>query len=48
MHVVGVDALELCVNCSNVGSFDLIVQDIVSLFPDALEHDPHCLGEFRL
>ena len=48
MRFVGVYAPESCVHCSNVGSFGFIVQYIVSLFPDALEHDPHCLDEFHL
>ena len=48
MSFVGVDALESCVYCSNVGSFEFIEQDVVLLFADAFEHDPHLLDEFHI
>ena len=47
MRFVGVDAFESCVHCHNIGSFDFIVQDIVSLSSYELEHDPNCLDDFH-
>ena len=48
MRFVVVYALESCVYCSSVDSFGFIVQDIVSLFSDSLEHYPYFLDEFHL
>ena len=47
MRFVGVDALESCVHCSNVVSFDFIVKEIVLLCTYDLENDTHCLDEFH-